>query len=94
MKPPVKPRQAGIVFILITLFLDILGLGIVIPILPELIKTFVGGSVLAALYFGLIATVYTLMQFFFAPLLDALSDRFGRRPTLLISLCSCSSVSR
>ena len=87
MKPPVKPRQAGIVFILITLFLDVLGLGIVIPILPELIKTFVGGSsVLAARYFGLIAAVYALMQFFFAPLLGALSDRFGRRPILLISL--------
>lgn len=87
MTSPLKPRQAGIVFILITLFLDILGLGIVIPILPELIKTFVGGSsVLAARYFGLIAAVYALMQFFFAPLLGALSDRFGRRPVLLVSL--------
>jgi DHA1 family tetracycline resistance protein-like MFS transporter len=84
MKPS---RQPGMIFILITLFIDILGLGLIIPILPELIKTFVGGSEgLAARYYGLIASVYALMQFFFAPLLGALSDRFGRRPVLLISL--------
>lgn len=84
MKPP---RQPGMIFILITLFIDIVGLGIVIPILPELIKSFVGGSdALAARYYGVIASVYALMQFFFAPLLGALSDRFGRRPVLLISL--------
>ncbi len=82
-----RPRQPGMIFILITLFIDIVGLGIVIPILPELIKSFVGGSeMLAARYYGIIASVYALMQFFFAPLLGALSDRFGRRPVLLISL--------
>ncbi len=82
-----KKRQAAMVFILITLFLDILGLGIVIPILPELIKQFVGGSESsAAAYFGPLAAVYALMQFIFAPVLGALSDRFGRRPIILIAL--------
>ena len=75
------------VFIMITLFLDILGIGIIIPVLPELIKEFVGGSEsLAARYFGPLAAAYALMQFIFAPVLGALSDRFGRRPIILIAL--------
>lgn len=75
------------IFILITLFLDVLGLGIIIPILPELIKEFVGGNnALAGRYFGIIAAAYALMQFLFAPILGSLSDRFGRRPIILISL--------
>jgi MFS transporter, DHA1 family, tetracycline resistance protein len=80
-------RQAGIFFIFITLFIDILGIGLIVPILPELIKSFVGGSEsVAAQYYGWITAVYALMQFLFAPLLGALSDRFGRRPVLLLSL--------
>jgi len=75
------------IFILITLFLDILGIGIIIPILPELIKEFVGGdTTVAARYVGVISAVYALMQFFCAPILGALSDRFGRRPVILVSL--------
>jgi len=80
-------RQAAMVFILITLFIDILGIGIIIPVLPELVKQFVGGdTAMAGRYVGVISASYALMQFFFAPLLGALSDRFGRRPILLISL--------
>ncbi len=75
------------VFVLVTLFLDILGIGIIIPILPELIKEMVGGSPsLAGRYLGLIGSTYAVMQFLFAPVLGALSDRFGRRPVLLIAL--------
>lgn len=82
-----KKRQAAMVFIMITLFLDILGIGIVIPVLPELIKQFVGGSASeAARYFGPLAAAYALMQFVFAPILGALSDKFGRRPIILIAL--------
>ncbi|TWU03352.1 Tetracycline resistance protein, class C [Neorhodopirellula pilleata] len=74
-------------FILLTLLIDILAIGIIVPVLPALVKEFVGGDEsLAGWYFGVIAASYSLMQFFFAPILGALSDRFGRRPVLLASL--------
>ena len=87
MKKPGRGRQAAMIFILITVFIDVLGIGIIIPILPELIKEFAGGSTtLAGRWFGVLASSYALTQFFFAPLLGALSDRVGRRPVILISL--------
>ena len=75
------------VFILITVFIDVLGIGIIIPILPELIREFTGGSTaLAGRWFGILAAAYAVMQFFFAPILGSLSDRVGRRPVILTSL--------
>ena len=75
------------IFILITVFIDMLGIGIIIPILPELIREFVGGSsALAGRWYGVLAATYAVTQFLFAPLLGALSDRVGRRPVILISL--------
>ena len=75
------------VFILVTLFIDILGIGIIIPILPELIKELVGGAdARAAVYYGVIISTYAFMQFLCAPVLGALSDRYGRRPVILVSL--------
>lgn len=74
-------------FILVTLFLDVLGLGIVIPVFPELVTDFLDGDVSrASVYYGFLASSFALMQFVFAPVLGALSDRFGRRPVLLIAL--------
>lgn len=82
-----QKRQAAMIFIMITLFLDILGIGIIIPVLPELIKQFVGGDESsAARLYGPIAASYALMSFVFAPILGGLSDRFGRRPIILLSL--------
>ena len=111
-------RQAAIAFILVTLFIDILGIGVVVPVLPELVKELLAtassatdpdgilmaetaeieaaGGVdesveseivaRAGRYVGVIGASYALMQFLFAPIVGALSDRFGRRPIILISL--------
>jgi DHA1 family tetracycline resistance protein-like MFS transporter len=83
----VKPRTPAIGFILVTLFLDVLGIGLIIPVLPKLIESFRGGNVSAAAgTLGALVALYSLMQFLFAPVLGSLSDRFGRRPVLLASL--------
>ena len=77
-------RPAALVFIFITVVLDVLALGIVIPVLPKLVESFVGGDTArAAAVFGVFGTAWALMQFIFAPILGALSDRFGRRPVIL-----------
>jgi MFS transporter, DHA1 family, tetracycline resistance protein len=82
-----RNRQASVVFVLITLFMDILGMGLVIPILPRLVQRLVGGTIgEASLVFGLLVSIYSVMQFFCAPVLGALSDRFGRRPVILVAL--------
>src|SRR6266571_839725 len=82
-----RNRQASVVFVLITLFIDILGMGLVIPILPRLVQNLVGGEIgEASFIFGLLVSIYAVMQFFCAPILGALSDRFGRRPVILMAL--------
>jgi len=79
-------RRAALLFIFITVALDVLAIGVVIPVLPHLIEQFTGGDVgSAALWVGLFGTVFALMQFVFSPLQGALSDRFGRRPVILLS---------
>ena len=80
------PRRATLVFIFIVVVVDVLALGIVIPVLPALVEEFRGGDTAgAARIYGLFGTVWAFMQFVCAPLLGALSDRFGRRPVVLIS---------
>jgi MFS transporter, DHA1 family, tetracycline resistance protein len=79
-------RKAAFVFIFATILLDMLAMGIVIPVLPKLVVDFVGGDTQeAAKIFGLFGTAWALMQFLFAPLQGTLSDSFGRRPVILIS---------
>src|SRR5687767_12390291 len=71
-------RKPAIGFIFVTLALDILGIGLIIPILPRLVEEFQGGDVAAASHtVGLLTALYALMQFLFAPMLGSLSDRFG-----------------
>ncbi len=80
-------RAPALGFLFVTLFLDILGIGLIIPVLPRLVETFQGGNVSAASHtVGVLAALYSLMQFVFAPILGNLSDRFGRRPIILGSL--------
>jgi DHA1 family tetracycline resistance protein-like MFS transporter len=82
----VRRHRAALGFIFVTVMLDMLALGIIIPVLPPLVASFLGGDAArAAEVYGLFGTAWALMQFLFQPLLGALSDRFGRRPVVLIS---------
>jgi DHA1 family tetracycline resistance protein-like MFS transporter len=74
-------------FILVTLALDAMGIGLILPVMPDLIAE-VGGTGLAgaAVWGGILAAAFAVMQFVFGPIVGALSDRYGRRPVLLVSL--------
>jgi len=73
-------------FIFVVVFIDVLGIGIALPVLPMLVGEFTASRELQSYWYGALVIVYGVMQFFCAPLLGALSDRFGRRPLLLWSL--------
>jgi len=79
-------RKASVPFIFATVFLESLGIGIVIPILPDLIRRFSSDPDFVSKYLGYFMSVYALMQFFCSPVLGRLADRFGRRPVLLSSI--------
>ena len=84
--PGFRPRKAALAFIFVTVVLDMLALGIVIPVLPGLIEDFLhGDTAKAAEVNGLFSTVWALMQFFSMPVMGALSDRYGRRAVILLS---------
>src|SRR5690349_8577220 len=80
------PQRAAVLFILITVLLDMLSFGIIIPVLPKLVEEYLGGDTAqAAVIYGLMGTAWAVMQFFCSPVQGALSDRFGRRPIVLLS---------
>src|SRR5258708_1541221 len=81
-----KQRRAALPFILVVVFIDVLGIGLAMPVLPMLIGDFTGSRELQSYWCGVLVIVYGLMQFVCAPLLGALSDRFGRRPVILASI--------
>lgn len=82
-----KNKQAALPFIFITLLIDFTGFGIILPVMPRLIEQLTGeGISRASQYGGWLAFAYAVMQFVFAPVLGGLSDRYGRRPVLLLSL--------
>jgi len=79
-------QRAAFVFIFITVLLDMISFGVIIPVFPQLILRIQGGDMAgAAATFGIFGTAFAVMQFFFAPVQGALADRFGRRPVILFS---------
>lgn len=83
----ISKRKATLGFIFVTVLIDFIGFGIIVPVLPTLIEQMIHGDVsTAASYGGWLLFAYALMQFLFAPVMGGLSDRYGRRPVLLFSL--------
>lgn len=81
------PSRLPILFIVLTVVIDAMGIGLILPVMPALISEIQGGTIAqAAVWGGILSTVFAVMQFLFGPIIGALSDRYGRRPVLLISL--------
>jgi DHA1 family tetracycline resistance protein-like MFS transporter len=83
---PKSERQAAVRFIFVTILLDAAGLGVLIPVLPDVLRRFSADPSFVSEWFGYFIGVYAFMQFAASPVLGSLSDRFGRRPILLSSL--------
>src|SRR5450830_1126518 len=86
--PTTTTFSTNVRFVLITVFLDILGIGLIIPVLPRLVGSFTQQADAQAQWYGAIVAIYGVRQFFFAPVSGALSDRYGRRPVLLTQATS------
>lgn len=85
--PMLHSRKAAMSFIFITLLIDVTGLGLIIPVLPRLIGELTGEGISgASRWGGWLTFAYAIMQFLFAPIIGNLSDKYGRRPVLLLSL--------
>lgn len=82
-----RAQRLPILFIMITMVIDAMGIGLIMPVMPELIQEVSAGALgQAAIWGGILASSFAVMQFLFAPMLGRLSDAYGRRPILLVSL--------
>ena len=83
-----QKTRGPLAFIVLVLVIDAMGIGIILPVMPDLLRDVLGGSLAqAALWGGILSSSFAVMQFLFSPAIGSLSDRYGRRPILLVSLC-------
>ncbi|TLF46441.1 TCR/Tet family MFS transporter [Maribacter aurantiacus] len=86
-----KSRKSALLFIFVTILVDVIGIGIILPIIPDLIMELTGeGTAMAVIYGMWLTTAFAGMQFLFSPVLGEISDKFGRRPILLLALLGLS----
>lgn len=86
-----QPRRASVAFVLIVIVLDTLGIGLILPVLPRIVESFMHGDLAgSSRAYGLFIALYAVMQLIFAPVVGGLSDRFGRRTVILTSLAGAA----
>lgn len=85
--PPPRAREAAMPFIMLTVLIDMIAIGLIIPVLPHLVGSFTASPTDKTMWFGVVAFSFGIANFFGSPIIGGLSDRFGRRPVLLIGFC-------
>ncbi|MEP6738883.1 MAG: MFS transporter [Caldimonas sp.] len=88
--PAAGKRQAAMPFIMITVLIDMVSIGLIVPVLPALVGSFTTSQTEQAWWYGAVTFAFSIANFISSPILGALSDRFGRRPVLLVGFCALS----
>ena len=84
MLQPIRSREAAMPFIMLAVLIDMAAIGVIVPVLPTLVASFEANPADQAYWYGVVAAAFGLSNFLAAPVLGALSDRFGRRPVMLL----------